>query len=207
MVEIRISGSQSKGRRADSQQKADVFVFDDESDAILVQRWQRGDIAAASIAIQRHETMVYAAVYRLLHNHAVSEDVCQDAFLRAHQRIDSLLQPAAFPGWLRQIAVRMAIDELRRRTAEPLVEDRPDSEPGPETVLETQDALERFRALLDALPSAQRAAVVLRDVEGFSLRETAQMLDISVPAVKMRLNRAYATLKQELQPGQDEEDE
>ena len=207
MAEIRISSSQSKARRSDTQQEADVFVFDDESDAILVQRWQRGDIAAASIAIQRHEAMVYAAVYRLLHNHAVSEDVCQDAFLRAHQRIDSLLQPAAFPGWLRQIAVRMAIDELRRRTAEPLVDDRPDPVPGPEAALETLDALERFRVLLDALPSPQRAAVVLRDVEGFSLRETAQLLDISVPAVKMRLNRAYATLKQTLQPIQEDEDE
>ena len=72
-------------------------MFDDESDAILVQRWQRGDIAAASIAIQRHEAMVYAAVYRLLHNHAVSEDVCQDAFLRAHQRIDSLSATGGIP--------------------------------------------------------------------------------------------------------------
>ena len=200
MVEIRISSAQGIVRRSDSRREAEVFVFDDESDATLVQRWQRGDLAAASIAIQRHEAMVYAAVFRLLHNHALSEDVCQDAFLRAHLRIKSLRQPAAFRGWLRKIAVRLAIEELRRRPEDELTEFEPDTRPGPESVVETLDALERFRIQLDALPATQRSVVVLRDVEGFSIRETAEHLGISEGAVKMRLSRARSALIQNLEP-------
>lgn len=169
-------------------------MFDDVSDAVLVQRWQRGDLAAASVAIQRHEAMVYAAVFRIVRNHAVSEDISQDAFLRAHQRIASIRQPAAFSGWLRQIAVRLAIDELRRGMLEELPDDEPDTGPGPDAVVESMEALERFRSLVNALPQAQRAVIVLRDVESFSTKETAEMLSITEGAVKMRLKRARAAL-------------
>ena len=172
----------------------DVFVFDDESDAVLVRRWQRGDLAAASIAIQRYEGMVHAATFRLLRNHALSEDICQDAFLRAHERIGDLKQAAAFGAWVRRIAVRLATDELRRRPLAELSDEEPDPSPGPDVKAETLDALQQFRARLAALPSGQRAAVVLRDVEGFSIRETAGQLGISDAAVKMRLSRARAAL-------------
>ena len=194
MVEIRISRVQHAVEAGDAQREAEVFVFDEESDAVLVRRWQRGDIAAASIAIQRHESMVFAAIFRLLRNHAMSEDISQDAFLRAHERITDLRQPAAFSGWVRQIAVRLATDELRRRPLAELPEEEADPGPGPEQTVETLDALERFRIQLDALPAAQRTVVVLRDVEGFTIRETADQLGISEAAVKMRLSRARASL-------------
>ena len=93
MAEIRISRGQGAAGDLDSQRDADLFVFDDESDAVLVRRWQRGDIAAASIAIQRHEAMVYAATFRLLRNHALSEDISRDAFLRALLRSSSRRSP------------------------------------------------------------------------------------------------------------------
>ena len=204
MAEIRISSKQITGYRGDARPEAEVFVFDDESDAVLVQRWQRGDLSAASVAIQRHEAMVYAATFRLLRNHALSEDICQDAFLRAHERISSLRQPAAFRGWVRQIAVRLAIDELRRGSEAQLTEDEPSTLPGPEASVEAQDALDRFRAQLDALPPAQRAVVVMRDVEGFTIRETSERLGITEGAVKMRLSRARAALAKSIQHGQEE---
>lgn len=207
MVKIRITSAQSTDDGTDSRQDAEVFVFDDQPDAALVQRWQRGDLAAASIAIQRHEAMVYAATFRLLRHHALSEDICQEAFLRAHERIGTLREPTAFGGWVRQIAVRLAIDELRRTAPGPLSEEEPDPLPGPDTLVEDMDTLERFRAQLDALPLAQRAVVVMRDVEGFSIRETAEQLSISEAAVKMRLTRARTNLKRMLQLGQDSCDE
>ena len=98
MVDIGGSRAHHAANDVAAQREADVFVFDDESDAVLVRRWQRGDLAAASVAIQRHEAMVYAATFRLLRNHALSEDITQDALLRAHERIEQLRQPAAFPG-------------------------------------------------------------------------------------------------------------
>ncbi len=195
MVEIRISNAQEHSNRKGVQGEEGVFVFDDESDAVLAQRWQRGDLAAASVAIQRHEAMVYAAVYRLLQDHALSEDICQDAFLRAHERIATLRQPGALSGWLRQIAVRLAVDELRRTPAMLLPDDEPDTLPGPDIVVEGLDALQRFRALVDSLPLGQRSVFVMRDIEGFSIRETAEQLEITEAAVKMRLGRARSSLK------------
>lgn len=194
MAEIRITQTQRALNDVQVQREAEIFVFDDESDAVLVRRWQRGDLAAASVAIQRHEAMVYAATFRLLRNHALSEDVSQDAFLRAHERIADLRQPASFPGWVRRIAVRLATDELRRRPSAELTDDEPDPSPGPEATFETLDALERFRLQLAALPAAQRAVVVMRDVEGFSIQETAEQLGITPAAVKMRLSRARQSL-------------
>ena len=207
MVEIRFSRSRNLAHDEAAQREAEVFVFDDESDATLVRRWQRGDIAAASVAIQRHEAMVYAAIYRLLHNHAMSEDIAQDAFLRAHERIDQLRQPAAFPGWVRRIAVRLATDELRRDALAELDDNEPDIKPGPEEIVETLDALEQFKRRLDALPPTQRAVIVLRDVEGFSIREVAEQLEISEAAVKMRLSRGRASLKQDRPAGTGDDDE
>lgn len=203
MVEVRISNAQEHGNTRGVQGEEGIFVFDDESDAVLAQRWQRGDLAAASIAIQRHEAMVYAAVYRLVQDHALSEDICQDAFLRAHERIDTLRQPGALPGWLRQIAVRLAIDELRRAPNMLLTEDEPDTLPGPDAVVEGMDALQRFRTFVDSLPLGQRSVFVLRDIEGYSIQETAQQLDITEAAVKMRLGRARSTLKRHLLEADD----
>ena len=207
MVEIRISSAQEHGNQKGVQGEEGVFVFDDESDAVLAQRWQRGDLAAASVAIQRHEAMVYGAVYRLLQDHALSEDICQDAFLRAHERIDTLRQPGALPGWLRQIAVRLAIDELRRTPSTLLSEDEPDTLPGPDVVVEGLDTLQRFRTFVESLPSAQRTVFVLRDIEGLSIRETAEQLEITEAAVKMRLGRARSTLKRCLIDADDDRNE
>ena len=197
MAEIRITRTQRALDDLQVQREAEIFVFDDESDAVLVRRWQRGDLAAASVAIQRHEAMIYAATFRLLRNFALSEDITQDAFLRAHERIADLRQPASFPGWVRRIAVRLATDELRKRPSVELTDDEPDPSPGPEATFETLDALEQFRIQLASLPPAQRAAVVMRDVEGFSIRETAEQLGITEAAVKMRLSRARRALSDE----------
>ena len=207
MVEIRISRAQGAADHDIAHNEAEVFVFDDESDALLVRRWQRGDLAAASVAIQRHESMVYASTFRIVRNHAVSEDICQDAFLRAHENIASLRRPAAFGAWLRQIAVRLAIDELRRGALEQLPEDQPDGLPGPQAVVETMETLERFRAQINALPQTQRVVIVMRDIEGFSIRETAEQLGITEGAVKMRLMRARAALVQHFTPKPENDNE
>ena len=167
-------------------------------DEVLVRRWQKGDLSGASVAIQRHERMVYAAAMRLLRNPADAEDAVQETFLRAHERIGTLRDGAALPGWLRQTCVRLCIDQLRRIRPLDLGEaddDAVDPRPGAPEQVELRDVLERFEAALDTLPRGQRVVVVLRDVEGFDTRETAELLSISTDAVKMRLSRARSALR------------
>lgn len=167
-------------------------------DEVLVRRWQKGDLSGASVAIQRHERMVFAAAMRLLRNPADAEDAVQETFLRAHERIGTLRDGAALPGWLRQTCVRLCIDQLRRIRPLDLGEadhDAVDPRPGAPEQAELRDVLERFEAALDTLPRGQRIVVVLRDVEGFDTRETAELLNISSDAVKMRLSRARSVLR------------
>ena len=167
-------------------------------DEVLVRRWQKGDLSGASVAIQRHERMVFAAAMRLLRNPADAEDAVQETFLRAHERIGTLRDGAALPGWLRQTCVRLCIDQLRRIRPLDLGEaddDAVDPRPGAPEQAELRDVLERFEAALDTLPRGQRVVVLLRDVEGFDTRETAELLSISTDAVKMRLSRARSALR------------
>lgn len=167
-------------------------------DEVLVRRWQKGDLSGASVAIQRHERMVFAAAMRLLRNPADAEDAVQETFLRAHERIGTLRDGAALPGWLRQTCVRLCIDQLRRIRPLDLGgadHDAVDPRPGAPERAELRDVLERFEAALDTLPRGQRVVVVLRDVEGFDTRATAELLNISSDAVKMRLSRARAVLR------------
>ena len=174
-------------------------------DEVLVHRWQRGDLSGASVAIQRHERMVFAAALRVLRNPADAEDAAQETFLRAHERIETLREGAALAGWLRQICVRLCIDQLRRRRPFDLGEsdtEAADPRPGSPEQEELRDVLERFEAALDALPPGQRVVVLLRDVEGFSTRETAELLGLSSDAVKMRLSRARAVLRTALSEDQ-----
>lgn len=167
----------------------------DERDESLVRRWQRGDLAAASVVIQRYERLVYAAALRIVRDPGLAEDVAQDAFLRAHERIETLREASRFAPWVRRIGVRLAVDAIRREQPEMLTEDEPDRSSLPEEVVEIRDAVDALVVRLNALPPGQRAAVILRDVEDFSISEAADMLGISEAAFKMRLGRGRASLR------------
>ncbi len=166
-----------------------------ERDEALVRRWQRGDLPAASVVIQRYERLVYAAALRIVRDPGLAEDVTQDTFLRAHERIDTLREPSRFAPWVRRISVRLAVDTVRREQPEMLSEEEPDRSSLPEEIVEIRDAVDALVVKLNALPLAQRAAVILRDVEDFSISEAAGMLEISEAAFKMRLGRGRASLR------------
>ena len=167
----------------------------DESDQVLVRRWQHGNLAAASIVIQRYERMVYASVLRIVRQPALAEDLAQDAFLRAHERIADLQTASRFAPWVRRISVRLALDALRRDQPEMLSDEEPDRASLPDEVVQIRDAVDGLLADLNALPPAQRAAVILRDVEDFPIAEAASLLGVSEGAFKMRLSRARASLR------------
>jgi RNA polymerase sigma-70 factor (ECF subfamily) len=172
---------------------------------VLARRWQRGDLASASILIQRYEGVVYAAALRLLRDPADAEDLTQDTFLRAHEQIGSLRDGGAVGAWLRTICVRRGLNVLRRRT--PRFEDLDDHDPidtapGPEEVTEGRDALARFDEALRRLPEGQRLAIVLCDVEELPQAEVADLLGTTVPAVKMRLQRGRHALRGLLKAGE-----
>lgn len=169
----------------------------DASDATtqLVDRLQR--------LFRSHADGVYTIGLRMLGDHAMAEDVVQDTFVKAYANLSRLREPAAARGWLYRIAHRSSIDELRRRRDVPTDPDalphRPtDDEQGPERTALRADLRRRLQAAVSALSDTERGAFVLRDVQGLSVSEAAEVLSCSESAVKMRTHRARLTLQNRL---------
>jgi RNA polymerase sigma-70 factor (ECF subfamily) len=160
-------------------------------DAARVARAREGNLDAFDELVREHGPAVYRVAYRLLGDRADAEDAAQDAFLQAWRSLRNFRADSAFSTWMYRIATNRCLDELRRRReTEPLDEEGPSQHPGPEQVVVARSEFEILRQAIDTLSVAQRAALILREFEGLSYEEIAQILDISVSAVKSRIHRA-----------------
>ena len=168
-----------------------------KDDRQLVALAQNGDPEAFAQLVRHYQNLALGKTG----SHHDAEEVTQTAFLKAWQSIRSFQGKAAFSSWLYRLTVNAAIDLLRQRRAPALSLDDPDlppladEDPGPE---EASLAAERRRLLwqaIDRLPEAQRTPLVLREMEGLSYREIAQVLDLEEGTVKSRLARARLLLR------------
>jgi len=172
-------------------------------DRELVRLSQNGTVAAFEELVRRHQQRVFGLVGGILHRPDDVEDVAQQVFLKAYLGIRRFDQRAAFSTWLYKIAVNECWDYLRKRKVRPLVyeadlseeqvsrldgivsADRPPERPGARA--ETREILER---MLATLPEQDRQLLVLKEIEGFSVQELAEILKLNVNTVKVRLFRA-----------------
>jgi RNA polymerase sigma-70 factor (ECF subfamily) len=174
-----------------------------------------GDESAFAQLVRRHRRELHAHAFRMLGSHEDSEDVTQEAFLRAWRMRASYEGRSSFRSWLLRIGTNACLDALERRARrrqlvrarEPVwPEQDPDpleraasTDPGPDALVVSREATER--ALLVAIqhvPPSQRAVLTLRDVFGWSAKDTAELLDRSVVSVNSALQRARATLRDHL---------
>jgi len=169
----------------------------------LVRLSQNGTEAAFEELVRRHQQRVFALVGGILRRPEDVQDVAQQVFLKAYLGIKRFDQRAAFSTWLYKIAVNECWDYLRKRKVRPLVYEADLSEEqvsrldgivsaerppqGPNERAETRELLER---MLSALPEQDRQLLVLKEVEGFSVQELAEILKLNVNTVKVRLFRA-----------------
>ncbi len=138
-------------------------------------------------------------VARMMGELAEAEDVLQEAYLKAYRALldGTFDERSKLSTWLYQVAARTAIDALRRRVAR-RASDNVDIEEAEVATVENAEAEVALRELstwLDDLPPEQRAALVLKTIEGLSTREVAEVLDCSEGAVEQRLVRARTTLR------------
>ena len=179
-----------------------------------------GDEAAFARVVARHRRELQVHCYRLLGSFEDAEDLVQETFLRAWRRRDTYAGRASFRAWLYRIATNACLDAIDRRgrevpqpppgqTAEvpwlqpfpdELLEDRAgDEQAGPEEAVVARETIElAYLVALQHLPPRPRAALVLRDVLGWSAKETAALLDTSVASVNSALQRAHATMQRHL---------
>jgi RNA polymerase sigma-70 factor (ECF subfamily) len=167
-----------------------------ETDESLIERALQGDLAAFEQLVERHRGVVFRVAARIV-GPDDAEDVSQDAFLRAFHRLEQYRGSAAFRTWLLQITQNTALNALtrtRRRPAE-MVDDPPESadrDPVRQPVmeLERRERQQRLELKLRTMRPEYRSLLVLRDLEGLSYNEIAEVLDMPLGSVKGRLHRA-----------------
>jgi RNA polymerase sigma-70 factor (ECF subfamily) len=178
----------------------------------LVQAAKKGDVGAFGELVKRYDRNVFRIALHITQNREDAEDVVQDAFLKAYGNLEQFQGQSKFYTWLVRIAVNEALMKLRRRRPERMVsldqevqteEDSiprevADWSPNPEQLYNQAELKDILGKTIQGLPPSFRTVFVLRDVEGLSTEETAQALELSVPAVKSRLLRARLQLRERL---------
>ena len=190
MTSIALAWRGSDTRRTVTERPAD------EKDLVLAA--QRGEQAAFSELVRRHQRRAYAVARAIVINHEDAEDAVQEAFLHAYRAIDRFLPDQAFGAWLHRIVANAALDVTRRRKVR-------DADELPETVAspfrdpaEKGELRARLTAALNTLPERQRAVIVMHDVEGYKHAEIGQMLDIPEGTARSDLHYARSQLRQVL---------
>jgi len=187
-------------------------VGEPTDEQILVQAARQGDIGAFEELVKRYDRNVFRIANHITQNREDAEDVVQDAFLKAYQNLGQFQGQSKFYTWLVRIAVNEALMRLRRRRPERMVsldediktdEDSMPREvadwaPNPEQLYTQAELKDILGKTIQGLPPSFRTVFVLRDVEGLSTEETADALELSVPAVKSRLLRARLQLRERL---------
>ncbi len=174
-----------------------------EQDRDLVRQAQAGSEAAFEELVRRHQQRVFALVNGILRRREDVEDVAQQVFLKAFISLRRFDQRSAFSTWLYKISVNECWDYLRKKKVRPLVyesdmsdeqvsrldgmvsQDRPTEAPS-----DRAEARELVERMLSKLPEQDRQLLLLKEVEGFSVEELAQILNLNVNTVKVRLFRA-----------------
>jgi RNA polymerase sigma-70 factor (ECF subfamily) len=181
-----------------------TFTSENTELIALVQAAQYGEREAFDRLIERFEPTVYAIALRRLRNQADAQELCQEVFMQALRKIDQLQDPRCFAGWLRQIAVRMAINRAVRRG--PVLASQPGAFEADgveyETPLRKALARERenqVRVGLDRLRTLDRETLVAFYFHGRSLIEMSDEFQSPVGTIKRRLHVARKRLAKELE--------
>jgi len=192
---------------------AQLLVTQTASDDLaLVHASKSGDVTAFEELVKRYDGKLLRIAQHLMHNREDAEDVVQEAFLKAFQHLGQFRENSKFSTWLIRITLNQSLMKLRKRrpTREVSIDNDFQSEednlpivvadwaPNPEELYRAVELREILRKTLQELGPGLRVVFVLRDIEGLSLDQTAEALDLSVAAVKARSWRARLQLRERL---------
>ena len=184
-------------------------------DGALVSEYLSGETRAFDALVERYQTRLLNFIYRTVGDRERCEDLVQEAFVRVHRHMARFDHTKKFSTWIYTIASNLAKNELRNRARNPLVyfqtmtsgwedEDRPlefeDPSARPDDAFERRHLRELVDAAVRRLPSHHRQVFVLRELEGRSYEEIAEMTSCNLGTVKSRLNRARAAFAEIIGP-------
>ncbi|MBN2288833.1 MAG: sigma-70 family RNA polymerase sigma factor [Candidatus Glassbacteria bacterium] len=188
--------------------------FTDRSDEELVRLFMEGQERAFSELMERYSRRIVNYVYRIIGDRDRAEDLLQDTFVRVYRNIDRFDQKRKFSTWLYTIATNLAKNELRNAGRSPLMyfqnlfyrkEDQKmfeavDQADKPDDELYRRQLKDLVAKAVEKLPDRHRLVFALRETEGKSYEEIAEILDCNIGTVKSRLNRARARFAQIIEP-------
>jgi RNA polymerase sigma-70 factor (ECF subfamily) len=171
----------------------------------FLDRLRAGDAPAFEELVMTYQHRVFGVALRMLGNRAEAEDVAQEAFVRAHRALGAFRGDAKLSTWLYAITSRLCLNRLasgeRRmaRQGDDALLRLSDAGPRPDAALERRELETALGRAIAELPEDRRIVVVLRDLEGLSYEEIAQVLELELGTVRSRLHRARAELKEKLE--------
>src|SRR5438874_7539779 len=182
---------------------------EDTEDVRLMRLVSRGDTGAFEELIERHQSLVAGTVARMLGSNSDVEDIAQQVFIRVWKSARRYVPRAKFTTWLLKITRNLVFNELRRSKrqphlplhSEPGAEDPPfkdETNLAPDASLLESELQQAIEEAIERLPETQRMALVLRRYQQLSYEQIAEVLDLSVPAVKSVLFRARTELRSRL---------
>jgi RNA polymerase sigma-70 factor, ECF subfamily len=175
-------------------------------DALLVRRAIGGDPRAFSELVRRYQRAAYVVALGVTRRHEDAEDVAQEAFVVALERLDECRDPDRFAGWFTTIVKNRARNLLRRehlREGEPIPFQVASTLPGPDRETERSDLRGRLSEAMDRLSPLQREVVLLHDLEGWKHREIAERLEMPSGTVRSHLHFARRRLRELLGTADD----
>ncbi|HQZ32605.1 MAG TPA: RNA polymerase sigma factor RpoE [Arenimonas sp.] len=191
---------------------------DDQLDLELVKRVQAGDNSAFDLLVRKYQHRIGAVVYRFVPDHAESQDVTQEAFIRAYRAMGNFRGDSQFYTWLYRIAVNTAKNHLvatkRRPPTADIAADDAEHHAGagrlhdhdtPEHQLLRQEIERSVSDTVAGLPEDLRQAITLREVDGRSYEEIAQLMQCPIGTVRSRIFRAREAIDRQLRPLMDNE--
>ena len=187
------------------------------ADALLVERAKRGETRAFEMLVVKYQRRVQRLIARMVRDTALVEDVAQETFIRAYRALPQFRGDSAFYTWLYRIAIntaKKALVELRRDplvNESSLVSPEDGEEPSrvenelsdgetPEAVLASKEIAVTVNAAIDALSEDLRQAIVLREIEGLSYEEIADVMNCPIGTVRSRIFRAREAIATQLRP-------
>jgi RNA polymerase sigma-70 factor (ECF subfamily) len=188
------------------------MINDKDQAADSLNALREGDRAEFARLVEQYSPMIYRLGLKMLNNPQDAEDILQETFIKAYKHIDKFDGRSSVSTWLYRIATNEALMSLRKKRPDTVSFDVPsiyESEPQeplqiidwccmPEEEYLTAEGRLRLDQAAERLPESLRIVFVLRDIEGLSTRETAEVLNISETAVKTRLSRARLRLREDL---------
>jgi RNA polymerase sigma-70 factor (ECF subfamily) len=201
----------SAGRRAG--ERPDRLMSENEIDQELVKRVQAGERRAFDLLVRKYQHKVVGLVSRYVGDWAESQDVAQEAFVRAYRALGNFRGDSAFYTWLYKIATNTAKNWLVSQGRRPPTDDVPVDDAvhldaairlkdgsTPERELLRQEIEAAVTAAVDALPEELKVAITLREVDGLSYEEIAETMNCPIGTVRSRIFRAREAIDQRIRP-------